>query len=116
MPSPFVYVRWTAHQGSSGADGESLEVLFGHHGRKIEWFVEDAQDPAAESHGQCGTRKPFANTVSHVDGRTVYYIGGAVGQAATICMPAHHGVTAWNDYSLSRAALVKLAASAYAVG
>jgi hypothetical protein len=31
-------------------------------------------------------------------------------------MPQHHGVAAWNEYSISRAKLGKLAASAYAVG
>jgi hypothetical protein len=115
MPAGYIYIRWLTQPGSADAFGDSLEIDYGNHGRPIQWSVENAQDPNAQSHYQCATAKPYGKRYQ-ADGKTAYYVGGAVGQSATICMPDHRGVTAWNAYSISRAMLVKLAASAYAVG
>ena len=116
MPPGYIYVRWSVIEGSSGAAGEWPQVLFGNHGRRVQWTVEHAQDPQTTSYDACTRRKPFANKVFHRAGRTIYYIGGVVGQDVTVCLPNHLGLVVWNDYSLSTQTLVKIAVSARAVG
>jgi hypothetical protein len=116
MPPGYVYVRWSAIQGSTDASGEWPQILFGDHGRRVQWTVENARDADSGSHEDCVEHRPFATKVFHVEGRTIYYAGGAVGQDATICLPNSRGLVVWNDYSLSKQTLVKVAASAHAVG
>jgi hypothetical protein len=114
IPPGYLYIRW---QVEPGADvfGDRLIVWFGKHGRVLVWRVEDSADPDAQSHEDCGTRHPFGRRV-RVGARTIYYIGGAVGQGATLCLPHHYAVVAWNRYSLSERTLVRLAASAHQIG
>ena len=116
MPAGYIYVRWSAIQGSSGAAGEWPQVLFGSHGRHVQWTVEHAQDSQTESYQACTKHHAFANKVLHRGGRTLYYVGGAVGQEVTVCLPNNLGLVVWNDYSLSTATLVKIALSAQAIG
>jgi hypothetical protein len=116
MPAGYIYVRWSAIEGSSGAAGEWPQVLFGDHGRRVQWTVEHAQDPQTESYQACTKHQPFATKVFHHAGRTLYYGAGAVGQDVTVCLPNNLGLVVWNDYSLSTATLVKIALSARAVG
>lgn len=116
MPSGYIFVRWSVVEGSSGAAGEWPQVLFGNHGRLVQWTVEHAQDPQTTSYQACTQHKPFANKIFHRGGRTLYYNGGAVGQEVTVCLPGHLGLVVWNGYSLSTQTLVKIGASAHAVG
>jgi hypothetical protein len=115
MPASYIYIRWEAQPGSADVFGYRLLVWFGKHGRVVQWHVEDSRDGETLSYQDCGRHHPFGKTF-RVAGRTVYYAGGAVGQEATLCLPDHYAVVVWNDYSLSRATLVKIAASAHAVG
>jgi hypothetical protein len=113
VPAGYIYIRWQVETGSSDVFGDRLLVWFGKHGpnQVIQWHVEISADPEAESHQDCGVRHPFG-VAKHVGARTIYYVGGAVGQSATLCLPNHYAVVAWNRYSLSEAALVQLVASA----
>lgn len=92
------------------------KILFGNHGRRVQWTVENTHDPDAQSYYDCTKHKPFSSRVFHLNGKTVYYAGGAVGQDATVCLPNHHGLIVWNDYSLSAPMLARVAASAHPVG
>ncbi len=116
MPAGYIYVRWSVVEGSSGAAGDWPQVLFGDHGRLVQWTVEHTQDPSTTSYQACTRHKPFANKIFRRAGRILYYNGGAVGQEVTVCLPGHLGLVVWNDYSLSTATLVKITASAHAVG
>ncbi len=117
MPAGYIYIRWTATLGSADAYGEWLQVLFGDHGRRVQWTVENTQDPQSQSHEDCTTHVHFAPSgkVFHRAGKTLYYIGGVVGQDVTVCLPGHHGLVVWNGYSLSAQTLVTIAASAQLV-
>jgi hypothetical protein len=115
MPRGFIFIRWESRPGSYDAAGKMLFLEFGDHGRIIEWSTENSQDPDSFSHDVCATRKPVGKPYE-VGGRQVFYNGGAVGQDSVLCLPSHRAVVAWNDYSLSRAMLNELAASAQAVG
>jgi hypothetical protein len=118
IPAGYIYIRWQVDPGSS-ADvfGDRLLVWFGKHGpnQVIQWHVEISADPAAQSHQDCDLRHHFG-VAKHLGARTIYYVGGAVGQSATLCLPNHYAVVAWNRYSLSEAALLRLVASARHVG
>ena len=117
IPPGYIYIRWQVETGSADVFGDRLLVRFGKHGpnQVIQWHVEISADPEAQSHQDCGPRHPFG-IAKHVGARTIYYVGGAVGQSATLCLPNHYTVVAWNRYSLSEAALVQLVASARHVG
>jgi hypothetical protein len=119
MPPGYIYIRWETQPGSADAYGDRLLVWFGKHGRLVQWNVENSQDPEARSYQDCTRRSHFGGPGSktfHFGGKTVYYAGGAVGQDATVCLPNHQAVVAWNDYSLSAATLARVAASARPVG
>lgn len=113
IPTGYIYIRWQVETGSADVFGDRLVIWFGKHGPSevIQWHVEISADPEAQSHQDCGLRNPIG-VAKHVGARTIYYIGGAVGQSATLCLPNHYAVVAWNRYSLSEAALVQLVASA----
>jgi hypothetical protein len=110
LPPGYIYIRWQVETGSD-VFGDRLVVWFGKHGRVIQWHVEISADPAAESHQDCGLRHPYG-VAKRLGARTIYYVGGAVGQSVTVCLPNHYAVVAWNRYSLSAAALIRLVASA----
>jgi hypothetical protein len=116
MPRGYIYVRWETLLGSAGAFGDWPQILFGKHGRRVQWTVENAQDPQAQSYYTCTKHKPFSSKVFHLNGKTIYYAGGAVGQDVTVCLPNRHGLVVWNDYSLSPPTLARVAASARRVG
>jgi hypothetical protein len=117
VPPGYVYVRWEPLSGSADAYGEWPQILFGKHGRLVQWTVENAQDPQmAQTYEYCVKHSYFGSKVFHLNGKTVYYAGGAVGQDAFVCLPKYHGLVVWNDYSLSPATLVRVAASAHPVG
>jgi hypothetical protein len=114
IPPGYIYIRWQVETGSADVFGDPLVVWFGKHGHVIVWRVEDSADPSAVSHQDCG-RHPFGKR-ARIAGKTILYIGGAVGQSATLCLPNHYAVVAWNRYSLSEASLERLVASARKVG
>jgi hypothetical protein len=116
MPAGYIYVRWSANTGSADVFGDALEIYFGRRGRLITWTVEDWHDPQARSYYQCARHNSLGDKVMHVSAKTVYYIGGAVGQSATVCLPDDHAIVVWNRYSVSALTLARLAATARRIG
>ena len=113
LPRGYVFARWSVAPGSGEA--EYLHVFFGNHGRKLIWAVDDPADPRSfYSHEEC-SKHPFGH-VATVNGRRVVYGGGAVGQTATYCIGKGKAVTVWNQYSVSRRTLERVAVSAAPVG
>jgi len=118
MPRGYIYIRWKTQLGSASAYGEWPTILFGNHGRSVQWTVENTRDSQSQSDVECVQHSHWGpgTKVFCLNGMTVYYAEGAVGQTATVCLPNHRGLVVWNDYSLSARTLAMVAASARAVG
>jgi hypothetical protein len=116
LPAGYIYIRWSALPGSADVWGDSLQIEFGKHGRLIIWTVEDSHDPQASSYDDCVKHNRFRDRVIHARGQTVSYIGGAVGQSATVCLRDGHALVVWNRYSLSASRLAHMVATPRVIG
>ena len=116
IPAGYIYIRWSVNPGSADVFGDALEIDFGKHGRLITWTVENWHDPQAVSYDDCARHNRTGDKVIPVAGRKAYYIGGAVGQSATVCLPGYQAIVVWNRYSISATALAKLAATPRRIG
>ena len=114
LPHGYVFSRWVSQAGSNDVFGEYLVITFGNHGRRLIWTIDDPQDPQTFSHGDCS--KNHDGRVVTVAGRRIVYLGGVVGQTATLCVSKYLAVTVWNAYSATAAEIERAAASTIAVG
>ena len=78
LPPGYVYARWDPIEGSVGAFGEYLVIVFGNHGRQLRWTVDTPQDSQEYSHGDC-VKRPSGRII-RVNGKQIVYSSGAVGQ------------------------------------
>lgn len=114
LPGGYVFSQWQDEPGSATAYGDSLVVVFGNHGDRLQWTVGSSADPDGYGHDACSPH-PFDARIIRVGGRRIVFQSGNHGATATLCLEGT-AVVVWNAHTLSPGDEAKVAASAVVVG
>ena len=112
LPTGFIYTRWQI-ANQTPYEPRTAYVMFGRDGRRLTWSVQPSGFSRYSNCPRSGTPR-FAQRKKRIGSRTVYLGQGAVGQEAWICLGGSRPITvsAWNDYSVTGATLMRVVASA----